>query len=476
MSGNPLNSLSGRLVLVTVLAVLLSNAAAFALFANERGAALRRAAESNFVERVVFTADRLRAAPAQARARIAETTHDFAIRYAVSPEPEVAQNSGGGARLAHEIGERLNTPAWAQVRSFEVSQDEFEDRLARLEEHRRRRGRGRDDADTRRERGDELAMHRRHFVMMHRSEAVVSLQLEPDSWLNVRGRLPRAPTAPWSVFAAGLFSIFAVGVGAALVARQIGRPLGRLADAARAFGSGDINASAPETGPEDVRRASSAFNAMAERLKRQLGRQRQMLWALSHDLRTPITALRLRAELIDDEAAREKLLAPLAEMETLTEQALALARAGTSDEARVRVDVAEIARTLCGELADIGLAIRADAPEPVFASCRPSEIARALRNLAENAAKHGGGGTMRVSSSDAGEAVVEVMDEGPGVSEQLLARLAEPFFRADAARSSGDGAGLGLAIAQAIAEAHGGRLSFANRSPRGFCATLTLPR
>ena len=110
-----------------------------------------------------------------------------------------------------------------------------------------------------------------------------------------------------------------------------------------------------------------------------------------------------------------------------------------------------------------------------MAECRPSELARAMRNLAENAAKYGGGGVMRVYRSPANEVVVEVSDDGPGVAPDLLGKLAAPFFRADEARSEANGAGLGLAIAQAIAEAHGGRLVLENRVPRGFSAKLVLP-
>jgi signal transduction histidine kinase len=284
----------------------------------------------------------------------------------------------------------------------------------------------------------------------------------------------RAP-APISAIVGALVSIIIVGIGAALISRQIGRPLSDLANAARALGSGETNVTAPVSGPEDVRRASTAFNAMAERLGRQLNRQRQMLWALSHDLRTPITAIRLRAELIEDDAERQRLLASVAEMETLTEQALSLARAGASEEARSNVDLAEIARTLCGELEDMGVNIRAEAEGSVMIDCRPTEIARAMRNLAENAAKYGDGGVMRVYRTAANEAVIEVLDEGPGVPPDLLAKLTNPFFRADEARSEAKGAGLGLAITQAIADSHGGRLVLENRTPRGFSAKLTLP-
>jgi signal transduction histidine kinase len=310
--------------------------------------------------------------------------------------------------------------------------------------------------------------------MVRVTEVGVSVQLDGGSWLNARARLPGPRPAPFSVLVGALVSIIAVGIGAALISRQIGRPLADLASAARALGSGQTNVAAPVSGPDDVRRASTAFNAMAERLGRQLNRQRQMLWALSHDLRTPITAIRLRAELIEDEAARQRLLGSVEEMERLTEQALSLARAGASEEARANVDLAEIARTLCGELQDMGVNVTADAPQAVMAECRPSEIARAMRNLAENAAKYGGSGIVRVYREGA-DIVVDISDEGPGVPPELLGKLTEPFFRADDARSEANGAGLGLAIAQAIAEAHGGRLVLENRVPRGFAAKLILP-
>lgn len=460
MKSNPLNTLTGRLVLVTVLAVIISYALAFAIYANERGAALRRAAETAVAERVVFTRERLLEIPATRRETAAAAIRDFSIRYHVSDAPEVAHGARGGAggRVARAVEERLtDADVRASARTIEVPARRW-----------RIRQRLRDGESGGRFNVDEPPMVRNTEVML-------SLRLDGQSWLNVRARLPGPRPAPLGVLAAALASVLIVGIGAALVSRQIGKPLADLANAARALGAGENNVAAPVSGPEDVRRASTAFNAMAERLGRQLNRQRQMLWALSHDLRTPITAIRLRAELVDDEATRQRLLASVEEMEQLTEQALSLARAGASEEARVKVDLAEIAHTLCGELQDIGTDVRAEAAQPVLAECRPSEIARALRNLAENAAKYGGGGVMRVYRQD-GDVVAEVLDNGPGVPAEQLERLSAPFFRADEARSTGvKGAGLGLAIAQAIAEAHAGRLELANRSPTGFSAKLILP-
>lgn len=465
MTWNPLQTLTGRLVLVTVVAVLISYTAAFLLFSNERGAALRRAAETSVVERVAYTAERLRETPADRRAAVAEQSRDPGIRYSVTRTPAVAQPSVAGAagRIAVGIGERVtNADVRVEARTSEEP--------SRRWRGRRGRDRNRDDFRPPDRRG---GFEQPPLVSVTR--ATISVQLAEDSWLNAHARLPGPRPAPFSLLAGAIVSIFVVGLGAALVSRQIGRPLADLANAARALGLGETNVVTPVRGPADVRRASTAFNAMSERLGRQLSRQRQMLWALSHDLRTPITALKLRAELIEDEAIRQRLLAPIEEMELLTEQALSLARAGASEEERISVDLSEIATTLCGELQDMGINVTAEAPQPVIVECRPSEIARAMRNLAENAAKHGGGGVMRVYRSGAQEAVVEVLDEGPGVPPQQLTKLATPFFRTDDARTRADGAGLGLAIAQAIADGHGGRLEFANRAPRGLSAKLILP-
>lgn len=471
---NPLNTLTGRMVAVTIVAVIVSYAIAFAIFANERGAALRRAAEVSVAERVAFTAERLRGIPAERRVFVAESIRDFSIRFSVTSAPVVSSTlSGAGTRIANAVTERLSdASAHAQTRIVE-------ERSRRWGRRERRGGRERGDRGDGPP-GDPDQMRERDppppdAPLVRVTEATISVRLDDSSWLNATARLPGPRPAPFSAIVGALVSIVIVGVGAALVSRQIGRPLSDLANAARALGSGETNVTAPVSGPEDVRRASTAFNAMAERLGRQLNRQRQMLWALSHDLRTPITAIRLRAELIEDEAERQRLLASVTEMETLTEQALSLARAGASDEARTNVDLAEIARTLCGELQDMGVNITADAATSVTAECRPSEIARAMRNLAENAAKYGGGGVMRAYRNGANDAVVEVTDDGPGVPPDLLAKLTSPFFRADAARGEASGAGLGLAITQAIADSHGGQLILENRIPNGFSAKLVLP-
>lgn len=470
---NPLRTLAGRLVLVTIGAIALSYAAVFTIFANERGASLRRFAESAIAERVAYTARRLRDAPPAERPALADNLRDFGIRYRITREPTLP-DSVAPQRLARLVSDALGgAEVRARLRVAEVEPPRRWRRFSHMAEGETAIVVGAPDGEAR----DvvRLRMPDGAPPRFRATVATLAIALGPASWLEARARLPAPRPVPASYFWAALASMIAVGLGATLVARQIGRPLADLAGAAQRLGAGETAVSAPVRGPDDVRRASTAFNDMAARLGRQLARQRQMLWALSHDLRTPITALRLRAELLEDEAAKQKILQPLAEMETLTEQALALARAGASEETREVVDIAEIARTLCGELQELGLPIRVEAEAPVRVACRPAEIARALRNLAENAARHAGGGTMRVTAGTRGGAIVQVTDAGPGISEAELRRVTEPFYRADAARSAGSGAGLGLAIVQAIADGHGGRLTLENRQPHGLAATLHLP-
>lgn len=484
MSFNPFRTLAGRLVLVTIVAIAISHLVAFSLFANERGRSIRRERETAAIERIVGVFDRLRALPPDEQAAMARASSDFATRFSIAGETEPNATLSEGARLARTISEQLTgVEVRARTRVVEV------DWRARRRAFRQEGGfRGPPPPEgsgvfapgappggtAERVRGpggppDEELRPR------DVTELTVDLALAPGRWLRARSYLPAPRPVPINIWFAALASMLAVGAGALLIARQIGKPLEQLANAAERLGHGETNVAAPVSGPEDVRRASTAFNAMAERLGRQMSRQRQMLWALSHDLRTPITAMRLRAEFIEDDAAKQRLLQPLSEMETLTEQALALARAGASEEARERVDLAEIAQTLCNELQELGIDVAAEAPQRVPAEVRPSEIARAMRNLAENAAKYGGGGVMKVYRDDKGTAVVEVVDEGPGLPPDQLARITEPFFRADAARSGSNGAGLGLSIAQAIADGHGGKLVIANRTPKGLSAKLVLP-
>ena len=202
----------------------------------------------------------------------------------------------------------------------------------------------------------------------------------------------------------------------------------------------------------------------------------RLVAAAGHDLRTPMTRMRLRAEFIPDDAEREKWLGDLAELDAIADSAIRLVpEEADSDELEpLRLDrlVSEVA----DELTHLGYRVRAGSLAPISVRSGPTALKRVLRNLLINAATHGGGATVDLAG-EGEEAVLTVRDEGPGIPEHLIGQVFEPFFRVDPARRKMlPGAGLGLAIAKEIIERFGGTLAIANRSPKGLVQTVRLPR
>lgn len=261
-----------------------------------------------------------------------------------------------------------------------------------------------------------------------------------------------------------------------VVVRRVTRATTALADAASRFGRGENVEPLPEQGPEDVRVAIRAFNTMRERLTLFVQSRTQMLAAISHDLRTPLTALRVRAELIEDDDNRERMQASIDEMSAMVESALDFARAASSEESSRDIDLSALADSVCEDLRDIGQPVEFIDGEPMVARCRPLAVRRALRNLIDNAIKHAGSARVGTRVTD-GNIEIQVCDDGPGIPEASLARVMEPFVRLEASRSrETGGVGMGLAITASIAHDHGGELVLANRDGGGLTATLSLPR
>jgi len=259
------------------------------------------------------------------------------------------------------------------------------------------------------------------------------------------------------------------------MARQITRPLADLADAAEAVGRG-ARVPLRETGARELREATRAFNTMQERLHRYLDSRTRVLSAMSHDLRTPLTRLKLRVESLDDDALRERFNADLDEMQNMVAGALNLFRGMNHDEPLRPVAVADLVTELQSELAELGtrVEVRGSAPAPLLA--RPAALKRCLTNLLSNAAKYGVNPVI-VLEDAADELVVRVLDDGPGIPPEMLEQVFEPFFRLESSRNADTGGvGLGLAIARDIAQTHGGSLTLRNRAPHGLEAVLRLPR
>ncbi|WP_284247396.1 ATP-binding protein, partial [Methylobacterium haplocladii] len=237
----------------------------------------------------------------------------------------------------------------------------------------------------------------------------------------------------------------------------------------------------PRRGPEEVLALAGALDRMRARVNRLIDDRTQMLAAISHDLRTPITRLRLRAEFIDDEQARERTLRDLDQMNALVEAALAYARDeraadGGSDKEKPLIDVASLVQTVCDDFSDTGADVRMEQARHVLIRAHPEDVQRAVVNLVDNAVKYAGSARLSVGKSATG-VVIAVADDGPGIPEAERHAMLQPFVRGDRARNLNDasGFGLGLSIVFAIVEAHDGRLALENRVGGGLSVRIELP-
>ncbi|RXF70868.1 HAMP domain-containing protein [Hansschlegelia zhihuaiae] len=302
----------------------------------------------------------------------------------------------------------------------------------------------------------------------------LAVRLKDGSWLNTAFAKPAA-TALWTTPAAvtlGLMALLLTAIAAFLI-RGITRPMRQMADAAEALGRGE-HVTLAECGPDDVRQTAEAFNRMQERLQRFVEDRTRMLAAIGHDLRTPITSLRLRAEFVSDEETREKMLVTLDELRTMTEASLAFAREEAVAEETRAVDLTALVESLCDDLREIGQDVVFAEGERACARCRPDALRRAVRNLIENAVRYGG--RARVSVTESAQTIeIRVEDDGPGIPAEAIEQVFAPFYRLESSRNrETGGVGLGLAIARTIARRHGGDVTLANL-PDGLAACVSLP-
>ena len=304
------------------------------------------------------------------------------------------------------------------------------------------------------------------------------VRLDDGQWLriSIARESEATPALPFDFFVHLLVSLVIVtGVGMIAV-RQATRPLQQLARAADSLGS---NLDAPplsETGPTETRQAAQAFNRMQQSLRRLVSERARALSAVSHDLRTPLTRLRLRAEMIDDENLRGQMADDIDAMTGMIDSTLDYLRGLQESEAVHPLDINALLQSLVSDAAVLGREIDLDGQALSPFPGRLTALRRALQNLIDNAIKYGHSAHLSVSDSAACLRLT-VSDDGPGIAEEELARVTEPYYRPDAARrSETGGVGLGLSIVSDIARLHGGELQLRNRPQGGLAATLVLRR
>ncbi len=304
----------------------------------------------------------------------------------------------------------------------------------------------------------------------------VAVKLRDGQWLSFATRLPQgAPSVSWQfIISMALMGVIVLAVSVWAV-RRVTAPLGLLSAAADRLGRDVAADPLVEVGTIEMQSAARAFNRMQERLRRLIESRTQMLAALSHDLRTPLTLLRLRTEEVADAGERDKMLATIGEMNEMIGTTLAFARDEVRAEPRRRVDVAALVGSVVADMADAGLPVAIEPAPPLILDCQPGALKRAITNLLDNAVKYGK--CARVATATTAK-TVEIMidDDGPGIPDEELPRVLQPFYRVEDSRSRDTGgAGLGLAIAQSVVQAHGGELTLANRLGGGLRACIKLP-
>lgn len=463
-------SLFSQVLLMLLVGFAISQGAGWWFYSADRERAVQAVGGFAVAQRVANLAKLMRDAPPEWRERLAQATSDDTFRVQLSLGPvslPASTDSVAGEviaqYLAEELGDRLGAsfrvavapPAAGFGPPFGVGPGPM-------------MGRG------------PMALH--HLGAYR--DLQVALPLGERQWLGVTTSLPDTGPAFSSQFmiSMALMALILVAVGA-FAARRVTAPLASFAAAAERLGRDMTAPSLPESGGSlETEQAAKAFNRMQRNLRAFVDNRTGLLGAISHDLRTPLTLLRLRAEQLDAAPDREKMLATILEMEAMISATLDFAKGAAITEPRRPTDLGALLQAVIDDMADAGLPVTlVTAPKPeqeqsLVVECRPAALKRVLVNVLDNAVKHGNAARAAIAIEPKA-LVITIDDDGPGIPDAEIERVFEPFFRLDPSRSRGSGGyGLGLAIARAIVMAEGGTLGLSNLPGGGLRAQLRLPR
>ena len=313
-------------------------------------------------------------------------------------------------------------------------------------------------------------------------ELSISVLLPDNRWLNIRAaRTDELPVWNWRS-ATGLVLTGFLVVGLMLwLLRSNTRPLQKLADAANRIGRGMDTDPLPEEGAREVRNTIQAFNSMQERQQRFIKDRMLMLAAISHDLRTPITKLRLQSEFVSEQDIQRKMLHTLTDMEAMLTATMNFARDDVQNEESRPVDMASLVQSLCDDLIDQGAELQCQLPERLVCECKPTGFRRMVSNVLENAVKYAGSANVILQTETDAESgtdwiVLTVTDDGPGIDESLFEQVFTPFYRIESSRNrSTGGMGLGLSVVRSVALHHGGQVQLQNQPEGGLKVEIRIP-
>ncbi|MDF1729892.1 MAG: ATP-binding protein [Minwuia sp.] len=454
---------AGRLALVLMLLLAIALAITIGWYAKDRADTARRLLDhtARRTEQIVILLDRTAPEERQALARVISGP-TLGVRIRSGPPPGADHDHefhGDMQRGIRRFVER-NLPA-LRGRPLVIVPPRDDDDHDHARDRDDRTGPGRDEPD----------------LLPSRRKLIFATTLNDGVWVHflvstdrlayrwaVRGTF-------WIAFTCLLIIVFAIWA-----ARRATRPLRELAQAADRLGL-DVDAPPlPESGSRELRKTAVAFNRMQTRIKRLIDDRTLMLAALSHDLKTILTRLRLRAEFIDDPDQQQRAVSDIDDMQQMVDQALGFIRGDQATEAIRRIDLAGLLRDLSEDAAAQGGQVTFEGPERLPVDGRPVALKRAVGNLIENALRYGGGEvTLNLSRQD-GRAILIVADNGPGLPESELEKVFQPFYRLETSRNrETGGSGLGLALARDVFRRLGGELTLTNRPEGGLAATAWLP-
>ena len=452
-----LRSLRVQLVLLIIIALGVAQFVSLWLFADERSLAIRAALGFEAAGRAANVARLIEEAPADLRPSIIRAANSPLVRFDLGTKPLVQHSDHSDGGLVETRVRALLNDSYS--RDIRVELHQIQGAILPLPNL-------------------SHEMTEMHLAMMRGElsaiEMNLSISIAGGQWLNVSTRFERPPIQ-WPLYSMLTFGLTAMALLVAVswfVMTGLLGPLRRLARASERLGRGEDIDALPERGPQEVRELTAGFNRMQDRLTRFVADRTRVLAALGHDLRSPLTAMRVHSEMVEEDETRESLVATVEEMQSMVEATLTFAKGLSGNEPMQDVDLQSFLEALRGDM--VVPFVLSDGPE-VTVRLRPNAIRRALRNVIENAVRYGGSATLGWISAE-GEIEISVTDRGPGIPTAELERIFDPFFRLEESRSLETGGhGLGLSIARSILRAQGGEISLANHPDGGLIATIRLP-
>ncbi len=460
-------SLFGRLILVLLTGLILAQLVSALVLLRDRGQTLYRSVQTDVIMRTVGIVRLLDSISWQERVRLVPllSSDDMRITLArvPAPKPEQDADAEAAARLIQTRIARHLAPGARVAVSF---QGVFVPEAMSAMHHRHMMGRGMA--------GPRAYMHGLHAMG---DTFYIQVGLKDGTWVRFERQVPESLFG-WPsrlLITLGILLVSVVALSLLAVRWSVG-PLRSLRRAAEALGKDIHRKPLAVEGPSEVAETAKAFNTMQQRLKNYIEDRARILAAVSHDLKTPLTRMRLRSDLLEDEGLREKIQTDLNDMESMVGATLDFMRGTETKEPSQPLDLMALLESIQGNMSEAGweVTLAGQIEKPIHG--KPLALKRCITNLVDNAVHYGERADITVDGQDQ-HIVIAVNDNGPGIAEESLERVFDPFFRVEASRSQHTvGTGLGLGIARNIARAHGGELMLENRPQGGLTARLLLPR